>query len=192
MKSVAKDLKTSQLRKDYSFHKLFINQLRELLWSKRLFIKTIPKLISNISSPKLLAIFNEHAAVVSKQIIRLEMVLELYGVKGQGRKCIVIQALISKTKSVLEYTEHGPVRDAAIIANVQKIEHYCIATYRTLIDFGQILGKDDIVDLLGKIRSEEKQTDAILSDAAYNTINFDAAIDENKFLASHYYKGKML
>ncbi|WP_166670535.1 ferritin-like domain-containing protein [Flavobacterium sp. 270] len=191
MKVTTKRLKaTSPLSTDYSLHKLFMNQLREMIWSKRLFSKTIPKLIHNISSPNLIFIMNDHAAVTRNQIIRLQKALELNDVKGKGKKCVVIQALINKSKSTLEYTEQGPVRDAAIVANVQKIEHYSIAAITTLIEFGKVLRKDAIVDLLSKILIEEKQTDIVLSEAAYNTINFDAAIDENKFLASHYYRRK--
>ncbi|TDP00244.1 ferritin-like metal-binding protein YciE [Flavobacterium sp. 245] len=191
MKVTTKRLKaTRPLSTDYSLHKLFMNQLREMIWSKRLFSKTIPKLIHNISSPNLIFIMNDHAAVTRNQIIRLQKALELNDVKGKGKKCVVIQALINKSKSTLEYTEQGPVRDAAIVANVQKIEHYSIAAITTLIEFGKVLRKDAIVDLLSKILIEEKQTDIVLSEAAYNTINFDAAIDENKFLASHYYRRK--
>lgn len=191
--TITRDLgATSPLSRDYSLHNLFMNQLREMIWSKRLWSKTIPKLINNVSSPNLIFIMNDHAAVTSKQIIRLQKALELTDVRGKGKKCVVIQALINKSKSTLEYTQHGPVRDAAIIANAQKIEHYCIAAITTLIEFGTVLGKNAIVDILRKILIEEKQTDTVLSEAAYNTINFDAAIDENKFLASHYYRGKTL
>jgi hypothetical protein len=37
-----------------------------------------------------------------------------------------------KVKVTLEYTLHGPVRDAAIIAIVQKIAHYAIAAMEHL------------------------------------------------------------
>ena len=78
----------------------------------------------------------------------------------------------------MEETEKGPVRDAGIIAASQKIEHYEIATYGTLAAFAATLGEDDAVLLLEKTLAEEKEADTLLTEAAYNTINFDAAAEE--------------
>jgi len=75
----------------------------------------------------------------------------------------------------MEETEPGAVRDAGIIAASQKIEHYEIATYGTLAAFARTLGEDEAVALLEATLAEEKEADTTLTEAAYNTINFDAA-----------------
>ena len=109
---------------------------------------------------------------------------------SRGRKSDVMQSFIKEFQTVFTGTKYGPVRDAAIIALVQKVEHYSLAVYGTLVDFSQMLGEYALVDLLSKTLEEEKDTDCFLSQTAYKTINFDAAIDENKYFASHYYKEK--
>ena len=96
------------------------------------------------------------------------------GEKAAAKKCDAMEGLIKEGESVMEETEAGAVRDAGIIAASQKIEHYEIATYGTLAAFATTLGEDDAVLLLEKTLSEEKEADVILTEAAYNTINFDA------------------
>jgi len=83
--------------------------------------------------------------------------------------------LLKEGDSILEETAPGPVRDAGIIAASQKIEHYEIATYGTLIAFAKTLGENDAAKLLTQTLAEEKEADMLLSDAAYSAINFDAA-----------------
>jgi ferritin-like metal-binding protein YciE len=85
-----------------------------------------------------------------------------------------MEGLIKEAESIMEETEVGPVHDAGIIAASQKIEHYEIAIYGTLPAFSTTLGEDDAVLLLEKTLPEEKEADTILTEAAYNTINFDA------------------
>jgi ferritin-like metal-binding protein YciE len=78
----------------------------------------------------------------------------------------------------MESTEPGPVRDAGIIAASQKIEHYEIATYGTLCAFARTLGENEAVQLLEATLAEEKDADKTLTETAYNTINFDAAEED--------------
>ncbi|MBP1225666.1 ferritin-like domain-containing protein [Flavobacterium sp. 1355] len=181
---------TNQSAHNYGLRRLFINQLREMIWAERALTKTIPKIVDNIASPNLIAIMKDHALITSQQIERLERGFELIGVSTRGKKCVVLEALIKECKDTLKYTQHGPLRDAAIIAVVQKIEHYAMAAYGTLTFFGKALGENALADALNKTLIEEKEADAFLSEAAYRTINFDAAFDEKKFLASHYYRGE--
>src|SRR4051812_42452729 len=75
---------------DYNLSKLFINQLREMIWAERLIMKAIPKIISNISSPNLISIMADHEADTKEQIKRLEKIFELINVYARGKKCVVV------------------------------------------------------------------------------------------------------
>ena len=89
-----------------------------------------------------------------------------------------MDGLIKEGQDILESTEPGPVRDAGIIAASQKIEHYEIATYGTLCAFAKTLGENEAAEILHQTLSEEKEADVTLTEAAYNTINFDAADED--------------
>ena len=91
-----------------------------------------------------------------------------------------MDGLIKEGQDIMESTELGPVRDAGIIAASQKIEHYEIATYGTLCAFAKTLGEDDAVALLEETLSEEKEADVTLTEAAYNSINFEASEEDSE------------
>lgn len=68
------------------------------------------------------------------------------------------------------------MRDAALIAAAQKVEHYEIASYGTLATLAEQLGYRKAAKLL-KETEEEKATDIKLTDLAINNVNKKA---ENK------------
>ncbi len=153
---------------------LFIDSLKDIYWAEKALTKALPKMAKNAASENLITAINDHLAVTEEQIKRLEKVFSLIGEKATAKKCDAMEGLIKEGESIMEETEAGPVRDAGIIAASQKIEHYEIATYGTLAAFATTLGEDDAVLLLEKTLAEEKEADTLLTEAAYNTINFDA------------------
>jgi ferritin-like metal-binding protein YciE len=158
---------------------LFVDSLKDIYWAEKALTKALPKMAKNATTPKLVMAINDHLAVTEEQVTRLEKVFEALGEKAVAKKCEAMQGLIEEGEGMLAETEPGPVRDAAIIASAQKIEHYEIATYGTLAAFANTLGEDEAVSLLEDTLAEEKEADVTLTDAAYNSINFDAAaVDE--------------
>lgn len=157
---------------------LFVEQLKDILWAERALVKALPKMAKNSTSPNLITAIDDHVTVTEGQVERLQKIFEIIGETARGKKCEAMEGLIKEGEGILEDTEQGPVRDAGIIAASQKIEHYEIASYGTLAAFAQTLGEEEIADLLMETLAEEKQADVILTESAYNTINFDAANDE--------------
>jgi len=157
---------------------LFVDSLKDIYWAEKALVKALPKMAKNATSQNLITAINDHLAVTQKQVERLEEVFKSVGEKAVAKKCDAMEGLIKEGESILEETESGPVRDAGIIAASQKIEHYEIATYGTLAAFATTLGEDDAVLLLEKTLAEEKEADVTLTEAAYNTINFDAKEEE--------------
>lgn len=153
----------------------FIDSLKDIFWAENALVTALPKMVANATSPHLATTIKEHLAVTKNQVTRLELVFALLGEKAEGKKCEAMAGLLKESDSILEETTPGPVRDAGIIAASQKIEHYEIATYGTLVAFAKTLGENDAVKLLTQTLAEEKEADTLLSDAAYSTINFDAA-----------------
>jgi len=154
---------------------LFVDELKDIIYAERALVKALPKMANNATDANLKASIQEHVAVTEGQVARLVQVFEILGESDRGKKCDAMEGLISEGESILEETEPGPVRDAGIISASQKIEHYEIASYGTLVAFAKILGHDDVAALLEETLAEEKDADLKLTDAAYNSINLDAA-----------------
>ena len=159
---------------------LFVDSLKDIYWAEKALTKALPKMAKNATSENLVKAINDHLAVTQEQVTRLEKVFSLVGEKAVAKKCDAMEGLIKEGESIMEETEVGAVRDAGIIAASQKIEHYEIATYGTLAAFATTLGEDDAVLLLEKTLAEEKEADNLLTEAAYNTINFDADNEDQK------------
>jgi len=156
---------------------LFIDSLKDIYWAEKALTKALPKMAKNATSENLKAALEDHLNVTQEQISRLEQVFEIIGKKATAKKCDAMEGLIKEGQSIMEETQPGAVRDAGIIAASQKIEHYEIATYGTLCAFAKTLGEDEAAQLLEATLAEEKEADVTLTEAAYNTINFDAADD---------------
>lgn len=160
---------------------LFEDSLKDIYWAEKALTKALPKMAKNATSQNLKKAIEEHLAVTQKQVSRLEQVFEIIEKKAVAKKCDAMEGLIKEGESIMKETQLGAVRDAGIIAASQKIEHYEIATYGTLCAFAKTLGEDKVAKLLETTLAEEKEADITLTEAAYNTINFDAAddIDDN-------------
>ncbi|MCO6149654.1 ferritin-like domain-containing protein [Flavobacterium sp. NRK1] len=157
---------------------LFVDELKDIIYAERALVKALPKMANNATDPDLKMAIEEHIAVTENQVERLVKVFELLGESNRGVKCDAMEGLLKEGESILEETEPGPVRDAGIISASQKIEHYEIASYGTLAAFAKILGENEVAALLQETLEEEKEADTKLSDAAYNSINIEAAEGE--------------
>lgn len=157
---------------------LFIDELKDIIYAERALVKALPKMANNATDANLKASIEEHVAVTEGQVERLVQIFDILGESDRGKKCDAMEGLIKEGESILEETEPGPVRDAGIISASQKIEHYEIASYGTLSAFARILGEEEVALLLEETLEEEKDADIKLTDAAYNSINLEAAGEE--------------
>jgi ferritin-like metal-binding protein YciE len=158
---------------------LFIDSLKDIFWAENALVGALPKMAANATSANLVSAIKDHLSVTENQVERLKDIFGLLGEKAEGKKCEAMAGLLKEGDSILEETMPGPVRDAGIIAASQKVEHYEIATYGTLCAFAKTLGENEVAQLLTKTLAEEKEADMLLSDVAYNKINFDAS-DSNE------------
>lgn len=157
-----------------SLRELFIDALKDIFWAENALIKVLPKMAANATSPNLKSGIVDHHAITINQVERLKEVFDLIGEPAKGKKCEAIEGIIKEGENMLQETALGAVRDAAIIASSQKIEHYEIAAYGTLHTFAKVLGENDAAKLLQQTLAEEKESDKILTDIANISVNMKA------------------
>jgi ferritin-like metal-binding protein YciE len=152
-----------------------MDQVKDIYWAEKHLTKALPKMQKAATTQELKAAIKEHLGQTEEQIARLEEVFELMGKKPQAKKCDAMEGLIKEGESAVEETEDGSMtRDAAIIMASQKVEHYEIATYGTLVQLAKVMGQDEVAAILGTTLDEEKQTDQNLTSLAENNINWEA------------------
>ena len=161
---------------DSLLQELFLDSLRDIYYAEKAIVKALPKMKKAATSESLVNAFDEHLAVTKEQVARLEQVFEILGEKARGKKCEAIEGLIKEAESIIEDTdEETSTRDVGLILAAQKVEHYEIATYGGLRQLAVTLGNTEVADLLQKTLDEEKETDVLLTDIAENSINYQAA-----------------
>jgi ferritin-like metal-binding protein YciE len=154
---------------------LFHNELRDILSAEKQLLKALPRMAKAAASGELKVGFEEHLAQTEAQVERLDRVFQLIDKTPRAKTCKAMEGLIEEGSEIIEEDAEPAVKDAALIAAAQKVEHYEIATYGTLVCWAKQLGLDAAVDLLSEILAEEKETDEKLSGLAEGTINQQAA-----------------
>lgn len=158
----------------------FEDGLKDIYWAEKALTKALAKMAKNATSNQLIKAFEEHLKETEEHVTRLEQVFESLGLKAVAKKCDAMAGLLDEAKAIMEETEIGDVRDAAMIAAAQKVEHYEIATYGTLRVYAVTLGKTKAALLLAKTLEEEKNADVKLTEIAVSHINLDAANEGGK------------
>ena len=157
-----------------TIEELFQNELFDIYDAEKQITKALPKMAEKASDRELAQGFQTHLKETEGQIKRLEKCFQLLGVEAEKETCEATQGLLKEGEQLMKEVEKGPVLDAALISAAQKVEHYEIATYGTLITWAQQLGFDEVADLLEETLDEEKATDEKLSDLAEDHVNEDA------------------
>jgi ferritin-like metal-binding protein YciE len=155
--------------------KFFTDSLKDIYWAEKHLTKALPEMQKAATTEELKNAIGEHITQTEGHVSRLEEVFELFGKKVQAKKCDAMEGLIKEGDSIVEETEDGSMtRDAAIIMACQKVEHYEIATYGTLVQLAKTLGNEEAAGILQSTLDEEKQTDEGLTEIAENSINWAA------------------
>lgn len=160
------------------FHKLFMDELKDIYWAEKNLVKALPKMSKAATTAELKNCIDTHLTETQNQVSRLESVFEMLGEKAVAKKCEAMAGLIEEGNSVVEDTEEDSmVRDAGIIIGSQKIEHYEIAAYGSLVALARIMGHDDVAAQLEETLEEEKNADNLLNEIAMNYINEEASAE---------------
>lgn len=158
--------------------KFFTGSLKDIYWAEKHLLKALPKMKKAATTEELKSAIEEHIAQTREQVARLEQVFELMGHKAQAKKCDAMEGLTKEGESMVEETEDGSMtRDVAIIMASQKVEHYEIATYGSLVQLARTMGMEDAAALLEQTLEEEKETDQNLTEIAESGINWEAELE---------------
>jgi len=155
--------------------KLFEDGVRDIYWAEKALLKALGKMSKNATSEDLISALELHQTETEDQVLRLEKIFSLLGKAPRGKKCDGMEGLIKEAESMMDESDEGPMRDAAIIAAAQKAEHYEIASYGTLRTFAQTIGLNEAVSILNETLEEEKDTDTKLTELAISNVNLLAA-----------------
>lgn len=153
---------------------LFEHQLKDLYSAETQMIEALPKMAKDAHDKQLKEAIESHLEETKKQKKRLQEVCDDLGIKPSGEECKAMKGLVNEADSFLKEDADPDVRDAGIIAEAQRVEHYEISGYGTLIRYAKELGHKNIAEKLANTLKEEYGADDKLNKLAESRLNEEA------------------
>jgi len=148
------------------FKELFIEELNDMFSTENQLVRALPDLMEAAESPELKEAFREHLEETKNQVNRLNKIFSLLNVTPPNTNSKSMQALITECSEIISQCLVPGVRDAALIAKAQRLEHYEIAAYGVLRTFADLLDMNEVEDLLEASENEEGNADKNLTKIA--------------------------
>jgi ferritin-like metal-binding protein YciE len=156
-----------------NLQQLFVKELRDLYSAENQITDTLPKLIDAAKYPELKTALQEHLDVTRQQISRLNQIFQILNQKATGETCQGMKGLIKEGGDIISQGGDPSTIDAGIISAAQRVEHYEIAGYGTVRTYAELLGENEIAQLLQTTLDEEKEADQTLTQIA-ESVNVEA------------------
>ena len=162
-----------------TLNEVFQENIKDIYSAEKQLTKALPKMIKKCTNAELKQSLEMHLGETEEHVRRLEQCAEMLGIKPTGMVCHGMMGLVEEATEHMGELKPGPVMDAVIIASGQKAEHYEIAAYGTICEWGKMLGHSDIVSILKMSIAEEERADKKLTQIAEGSVN-QTAMSEGK------------
>jgi ferritin-like metal-binding protein YciE len=149
-----------------TLRELYVNELKDIFSAENQLTKALPKMAKAASSEELREGFEDHLEQTKQHVERLEQIFEMLEESPDGKKCLGMEGLIKEGAEVIGEDFEDDVKDSALIAAAQRVEHYEIAAYGTVAAYADVLGETEQASLLRETLQEEKDTDEKLTELA--------------------------
>jgi ferritin-like metal-binding protein YciE len=143
-----------------SLEKLFVMQLKDIYSAEKQLADAFPKIIKAASNKELKMILREHLDQTKLQALRVQRIFqELGNYKPSGENCNIIEDILDEIEDLMEENGESDILDAEIICALQKIEHYEIASYSSVVTYAKMLGNEMASEMLQESLDEEYEAD---------------------------------
>lgn len=163
-----------------SLAELYVKELQDLYSAENQILDALPKMIDAVSNPQLKRGFETHLRQTAGHVSRLEEIFKELNEDADGDKCKGMEGIIKEGSALIKEKPEPAVLDAGLIAAAQHVEHYEMAGYGSVKSWARRLGHEYQARLLEETLKEEKETDALLTKMAEQSVNEDAEVGVNR------------
>jgi ferritin-like metal-binding protein YciE len=153
---------------------LYTSNLKKALDMEQRITKALPDLIEQASDLELVKAFETHLQETDGHVTKVESLLRRNIGEIKTETCKVMNGLTTEASDTIKDVTDPSIRDIALIAAAQQVEHHEIAVYGTLRRWAEILGLPQDAAVLESIEAEEANADELLSEIA-ERVNYQAA-----------------
>ncbi len=158
-----------------SLNDLFLDQIRDLYDAEQRLTKALPKMVESVQNPSLKKAFASHLDQTEGHVTRLERVFQQINADPKRETCLAMKGIIDEGSQMVDAKGNPTVKDAALIAAAQRVEHYEMAGYSTARSLALQLNLPAVASLLDETLGEEEAASEKLTDIAESQINAQAA-----------------
>jgi ferritin-like metal-binding protein YciE len=149
-----------------SIEDVYAVQLGDLRSAEMQLIEALPAMADAASDRKLQQAFTQHLEQTERHLERLQEIIEASPLPVPDDSCDAMRGLISEGNRIIQSEGPGEVKDVALIAAAQRVEHYEISAYGTARALADQLDQRDARQLLSETLDEERQADELLTKLA--------------------------
>lgn len=160
-----------------SLDDLYTGELQDLWSANDQMTKAVKKMAAKVSDPALKDMLSKSQDSIAKHTETLKALLEKSGEKVKKEHCRGMEGIVAEAikHTIDEAPDKGPLLDALVIAQYQRMTHYGIAGFGTAAAYAEALGLKPAVKALDALTKETYGGDEYMTKLAETTVNIDAA-----------------
>lgn len=160
-----------------SLSDLYVSELKDLWSANDQMAKALKKITPQATNGKLTQLLEEAQTGIADHTNLLKALIANQGEEVSKEHCKGMEGLVSEAlKHVLENPpQNGPVLDALIIAQYQRMTHYGITGFGTVAAFANALELDDDSQQLKDAVDDLYDADELMTELAEAAVNREAA-----------------
>ncbi len=144
-------------------NKFFLHELGDIYDAEHQFLAGQQEMLNNAGDMNLRQMIATHIEESKQQIRNIEQVFRILGQEPERVMCDGAKGIVSEgQKGIRETANASGVRDIAIAGAAGRVEHYEIAAYTALILGAQLMGQQQIVNLLQQNLQQEQRTASLV------------------------------
>ena len=150
---------------------LLTQELKEIYSAERQLSRAIPKLAKTVKSQSLREMLERRREQGGTLIEAIDEALEEIGTTKSRPKNPAMEGLLEDVNEHVDEIKDEAMLDAALLASIQKIEHYCIAAWGTAKSMGNLLGQEKVVEAMERALEEGERYDEEMTQLAETEVN---------------------
>ncbi len=149
-----------------SFYTLMISQLDDIYDAEKRSLDILANLSKAAHNEELKGVFATHLETSKNQLERLHGVYDALGTGPGDEVCDAARGLARECEKIIDASGEPSVKDSALIAGAQRLEHYEVAAYGTACALAKNLGFNGVAESLHETLDEERFMDRQLTKLA--------------------------
>ncbi len=159
-----------------SLKELYLDEMKDLWSANDQMSKALKKIAPKATSEKLKKMLATSQEGIAKHTEMLKTLIDAHDTSMKKEHCKGMEGLAAEAlkHTVEEGPESGPVLDASIIAQYQRMTHYGITGFGTVAAFAKALKLSDAHDKISKAVKDMYQSDELMTELAEGAVNAKA------------------